>query len=1525
MSSFSKKLMKNKKFAFTLVLMLCFSLVGTHLFGLLPKIGLESVDAYAASLPVDDAIIYDSGTIELDAYDGSYDAGRTYDLYWSTNNAVSQADIRTLYSIDLSLPATTDINTADEHSITCLGEYPGLGVAAKELPDFGAPAAGWAGDDDSKEFYYIARGVVDWVDSDTYIIDWEIKSFNKAQADAVAGFALPTTQANLATEWEVSSKLPGTQVTEGAIYGSMAPVWESGNTRYSSWNETDTAAGHYIDGPYWFIQTYSDGTPTDITMMTAGGTFWQYNDGTGNTNFDEVNYADWITTPGYTDRYDAFVHEFILAPQYGHEGTSDVYYNTVAAHDSLLTLLEGNAVGFRFYGFKISGQTFPASTGYSGSGTVDYNSFVDMTSANVRNIINLNKTSDFDNVDGSVSIMARFDRTGDPQRGYGEYTGGGDIPTVTITTSAVDLATNSRAGSLAGNAQIEDSVAMEGLVPGAQYRIDTTVIDKDSGAVIIPTITGTTARGSIFTAAAATETHTVTIPFGSTVNYFDRSLVVCEVLYQLDHPSGVTEVARHWNASDEAQTIHYSDLDTVLAETGTSAKTVDSDASVDLTDTISLTNLVSGVEYYYVSTICDAQDNVLDTESGSFTANAATKTLTVDHTVDLSTYAGETVHADFELYADAAHTVVLDSEEGSTVTDQQVGVETVVVPITITTTATYSDGTHVVPATATSATVTDAVVMTGLDTNKTYTLETVIMDKNTGSAVTAIPAIYTVVHPTSSTTHTESVAITFDATLVQGRTFVVYEYLREGNNVKTGATVATHTDINDTEQTVTITSMITPTISTVATDSATTNHTMTVATDAVIIDAVSYENVSIGTQYTLTATVYDKTAGRMISGVTGTKTFTPTTSNGTVNVNINIDTTAYQGHTLVVYESLKAGGVELVSHNDPADTDQTVTVPVTPTLSTVATDSATNTHTLTVGPNSKIHEVVTYTNVQPNAAYSLRTTVWDATTHKVVSEITAIDTPFTSTSSGSGTVTVDINTASLPVTYYGHALVVYEELYQGSTLIVEHKSETDTNQTVNVPQPTLATTAFYNGSVASGNNYNPAGTRTQNLPIGTAVTINDDLIYTGLIANQQYTIKSWAVDKSNGSTVTPVVTTTFTPTNASGTQTVVIAPVNTTALAGHQLVVYEQIFIGDTLVVQHVDIGDANQTLTVVTPYIETDAVDATNGTHTLNYAANAQIRDTIHFTNFAGGSSYTVTSSVYNKATGQRCTDIAEITTAMTVPATGNGDFTVTIPVNATQHAGQTLVVYEIIKDASGNIIAQHVDINDARQSVTVATISTVLTAADLRSKSLSINSAVGVVDTVTYSGLVPGQTYVLTGQLVDRETLLGVRPAEQTPATTTPAAPSSTEATLEVNGTNQQPANQQVTTQQPQRNIPSDGVLATVTIEFTPSASSGSVQVPFTLDTTGLNGHHIVAYETLSVKGGNNNSALATHKDLNDANQTVVVKSSATVQTGVNNTVIPFVVAGSVLFASFLGFGAFTFFHLKRKKKVPVPVKDE
>ncbi|RIJ71098.1 hypothetical protein D1871_15660, partial [Nakamurella silvestris] len=180
---------------------------------------------------------------------------------------------------------------------------------------------------------------------------------------------------------------------------------------------------------------------------------------------------------------------------------------------------------------------------------------------------------------------------------------------------------------------------------------------------------------------------------------------------------------------------------------------------------------------------------------------------------------------------------------------------------------------------------------------------------------------------TSSATSNGTVEVQFTITEEwAGHTLVAFETLTHGDD-----TIATHEDINDTAQTVTVGK--TPSVATTLVDDVDGDKNVAQA-GGTVTDTITYENLTPTSEYTVTGELVDKATGEA-TGITGTKTFTSSaTGNGTVDVQFTI-TEEWAGHTLVAFETLTHGDDVIATHEDINDTAQTVEVlEVAPTTST---------------------------------------------------------------------------------------------------------------------------------------------------------------------------------------------------------------------------------------------------------------------------------------------------------------------------------------------------------------------------------------------------------------------------------------------------------------------------------------------------------------------------------------------------------------------------------------------------------------
>ena len=296
------------------------------------------------------------------------------------------------------------------------------------------------------------------------------------------------------------------------------------------------------------------------------------------------------------------------------------------------------------------------------------------------------------------------------------------------------------------------------------------------------------------------------------------------------------------------------------------------------------------------------------------------------------------------------------------------------------------DGEHTA-APAGEVTITDTVFYKNLKVGQTYKLSGVLMDKTTGEPLLVGEQQVTaeLEFTPDSTDGTVELTYTFDASVLTGKAVVVFEDLYQDENV-----VASHADINDEGQTV---SFGQPEIGTTATIDG--EKTAEPAEQITITDTVEYSGLTVGQEYKLTGVLMDKETSEPLlvndQQVTSEATFTPSKSNGTVDVLFTFDATGLDATSVVVFETLLQGDTEIASHEDIEDEGQTVTFTETPQIGTTATVNGQ--HTADPTGEITIVDVVEYTGLTPGETYTVSGILMDKGTGNPLlvdgSEITA--------------------------------------------------------------------------------------------------------------------------------------------------------------------------------------------------------------------------------------------------------------------------------------------------------------------------------------------------------------------------------------------------------------------------------------------------------------------------------------------------------------------------------------------------------
>ena len=747
--------------------------------------------------------------------------------------------------------------------------------------------------------------------------------------------------------------------------------------------------------------------------------------------------------------------------------------------------------------------------------------------------------------------------------------------------------------------------------------------------------------------------------------------------------------------------------------------------------------------------------------------------------------------------------------------------------------------------------VSDKVTYASLIPNRDYKLTAELHDSETGKPLLnsegepiSVEKHFTAQNPTGS----EVVEFTIDTIALGGKTITVYEKLYDDG----GSLIAEHTDKSDVNQQVTV---IVPEIGTTAVDGA--DGDKNVATDdkATVTDRVAYKNLIPGKEYTVKGTLHIKKTndeGKVteeilkVDGkpVTAETTFTPESAEGTVDVTFTFDSLSLKDKThLVAFESLEHDGHELASHADIEDEGQTVTVR-NPRISTTALDGIDKDKNVVTDDETVIIDTVAYENLVPGREYTLKGSmqVKAEKDGKPVAkplevegepvEAKATITP--EKSDGTANVAFRFNSRDIKP---GTELVVFESLERGGNQLAVHEDIEDVNQTVTVIAPAIATTAL-DGTDAD-----------KNVVTDDESVIVDTVEYKNLVPGKPYVMKGQLYLKDSGEPLMvadkPVkAETAFTPEKADGTVDVTFTFDSRTIEDKTDLVVFESLERCGSEIASHKDIEDDKQTVTVTHPEIGTSAVDGSDGDRNVIVDDTTEVIDTVEYTGLIPGKEYTVKGTLHVKVTddeGKVTDEVLKVdgkpvtaeTTFTPEKADGKVDVTFIFDSRTIPHDTE-IVAFESL-ERNGVEIAAHADIEDKSQTVTAKHPFITTSALDGHDsdKNVVTDAETTVIDTVKYSGLIPGKEYTMKGSMQVKKT------DKDGKVTAEP---------LEV-----------------------DGKPVTAETTFTPDTADGKVDVTFTFDSSAVEDKtDLVVFESLE-RGG---VSIAEHKDIEDEKQTTTTR---------------------------------------------------
>ena len=956
-----------------------------------------------------------------------------------------------------------------------------------------------------------------------------------------------------------------------------------------------------------------------------------------------------------------------------------------------------------------------------------------------------------------------------------------------------------------------DTVRYNGVEIGRKYTVVGTLVDKETGNALLDDAGNKITASNEFVAEKTNGTIDVTFKFSGKC-LAGKTTVAFEDMY-----SEGKKVAVHADLRDEGQTEYFPSVHTTATSNDTEDHVVGANEKVTITDQVALKALKLGTEYTLSGTLMNAKTGKPIMVNGNtitarrtFTADAHEMTIPLTYTLNASELAGTTTVVFENLYSDgallAAHADLEDEEQ------------TVYIPEIHTTAKDQTTKINHTEANKT-ATIVDTVSYTNLLPGREYTVSGTLMDKETGKAVLADGK-----EITASTTFTPEksegsvdVIFTFDASIVAPKTVVAFETLTYKK-----IQIAVHADIEDKDQTVYI-----PTIRTSAKDNVTgINHTEA-DKEVTITDTVTYKGLEVGREYTVSGTLMNQRTGAkiLVNGkpVTASTTFTAEEKEGSVEVVFTFDATALEGTTTVVFETLYTENKEVAAHTDINDKGQTIYIPK---IRTTAISDDTNDHVTKADEKITLIDTVAFTSLEVGREYTVTGKLMDRAANKPIlvdgKEVTAQTTFVPETTDGTVDVTFTFDGTGLEDT----VIVVFETLYTEKKEVAVHADITDEEQSVYVPE-------IHTKAEDATTEIN----HTEALP---KAKIVDTVSYSSLLPGKEYTMTGTLMNKKTGEPIlidgNPVTSqVAFMAEKPEGSVKIVFL-FDASVLAGTTVVAFESLTYKGVEVAVHADIEDKDQTVYI--PEIHTTAVGEDTKDHVTEAKKDVTIVDTVSFKSLEVGREYTVKGVLMDKSAEKTLLVNGEEVTAETtfVPETTDGTVDVTFTFDGTGLEDTLLVAFETLYTEEKEV-GVHAEIEDDAQTVYLPKIQTEAKDAVTEIDHTEALPKAKIIDTVSYSSLLPGKEYTVTGTLMNKET---------------------------------------------KEPVLIDGEKVTASTTFTAEKSEGSVEVVFEFDASAIAGTTVVAFESMEYEG----VEVAVHADIEDEDQTVYIPDVHTTATAANTT---------------------------------------
>lgn len=665
-----------------------------------------------------------------------------------------------------------------------------------------------------------------------------------------------------------------------------------------------------------------------------------------------------------------------------------------------------------------------------------------------------------------------------------------------------------------------------------------------------------------------------------------------------------------------------------------------------------------------------------------------------------------------------------------------------------------------------------------------------------------------------------------------------------------------------------------------------------------LTDVVTYKNLTADTSYIMQGSLYTKD-GKALKDKDGKDVVVQTVFktakeddgavDGTVDMQYSFDSEVIpDGATLVAYEkcfvaetNAAVAGKETAADADEVNTvstkinidkevaactdlssaKQTVRVPG---VSTEASDVKDGDKILAVEETGKVKDVVSYKNLTKGNSYTisgeLHYRTFDADGNAVDEGLVKDQAGMVAKASKTFVAKADAGEEELdfnlnPLLYKGKDIVAYETITakaQDDAAVGLHQDITDDDQTVYVADMSGVATDSDTGmkNISANNTVNITDTvNYKNLIPGEHYELSGELHYV-TSRNGQY-IDGGIVKDADGKEVK--AKTKITAEAKNGEAKLGFEVKKPEDFDGKTFVVFATLSKGGETVFSMDDASDSTQMVYSVDSSMR--AYDSANLTRQLAENSKVSIKDAISFTNLVPGAVYKVTGTLHYKNTdengvvtdggivkdvnGREVTATTEFTAdadskAGTVSADTTLSFEFTKP---NGFDGKTVSAFATLSYGDADIyMTGDVDKDDATL-LKGAVSGKAVDKAD-GDKVISVKGTATIVDTISYSNLIPGKQYTAVVTLVNQST---------------------------------------------KKKMTSGGEPVNATAEFTADKTSGTVDIEIPIDASHLDKDtKIVLFDAIKLAGTDN--IIASHEDASDEDQTISLESADSQNNDIN-----------------------------------------